>query len=314
MYWVIFHMSPYWQAVGALKRTADNIKDPLFRFFEREVNLGARLLHDIRQDLQDVMLICQADKKPTNHHRSMMADLSRGTDPVCSIQCFILFCCNINLHVIVLLKLKLLDKVHVPVEWKKIILLVNFYQNLHNFLNRECLFFYQLSCFLVLSDWHDFLALLCWYMYVVYVLLGCRYYPSVVEKIHSTPGYHCDPVDHWLLPQSETAPGHCPDHPTGGHQGTEGMGHYRGQHHVTGSLQGSTSGHYRCQHFGHYTSNIIKGHYRGQLQYHMNLYGHYRGSKSSHLINMYMYMKISEMLDIHEDSTSGSFCCAVWPR
>eukprot|EP00105_Crassostrea_gigas_P045649 XP_019929797.1 PREDICTED: cytoplasmic dynein 1 heavy chain 1 isoform X11 [Crassostrea gigas] len=69
------------QAVGALKRTADNIKDPLFRFFEREVNLGARLLQDIRQDLQDVMLICQADKKPTNHHRSMMADLSRGIIP-----------------------------------------------------------------------------------------------------------------------------------------------------------------------------------------------------------------------------------------
>lgn len=66
------------QVVGALKRTADNIKDPLFRFFEREVNLGAKLLQDIRQDLQDVMLICQGDKKPTNHHRSMMADLSRG--------------------------------------------------------------------------------------------------------------------------------------------------------------------------------------------------------------------------------------------
>ncbi|XP_061172861.1 cytoplasmic dynein 1 heavy chain 1-like isoform X1 [Saccostrea echinata] len=69
------------KAVGALKRTADNIKDPLFRFFEREVNLGAKLLHDIRQDLQDVMLICQGDKKPTNHHRSMMADLSRGIIP-----------------------------------------------------------------------------------------------------------------------------------------------------------------------------------------------------------------------------------------
>lgn len=27
------------------------------------------------------MLICQADKKPTNHHRSMMADLSRGIIP-----------------------------------------------------------------------------------------------------------------------------------------------------------------------------------------------------------------------------------------
>lgn len=83
------------QAVGALKRTADNIKDPLFRFFEREVNLGARLLQDIRQDLQDVMLICQADKKPTNHHRSMMADLSRGTGPVCSIRCLILLNSNI---------------------------------------------------------------------------------------------------------------------------------------------------------------------------------------------------------------------------
>lgn len=52
----------------------------------------------------------------------------------------------------------------------------------------------------------------------------CRYYPSVVEKIHSTPGYHCDPVDHRLLPQSQTAPGHSPDHPAGGHQGTQGTG------------------------------------------------------------------------------------------
>ena len=73
------------QTVGALKRTADNIKDPLFRFFEREVNLGARLLQDIRQDLQDVMLIWQADKKPTNHHRSMMADLSRGNNQPLSL-------------------------------------------------------------------------------------------------------------------------------------------------------------------------------------------------------------------------------------
>ncbi|KAK3093975.1 hypothetical protein FSP39_022394 [Pinctada imbricata] len=69
------------KAVGALKRTVENIKDPLFRFFEREVNAGAKLLHDVRQDLQDVMLVCQGDKKPTNHHRSMMADLAKGIIP-----------------------------------------------------------------------------------------------------------------------------------------------------------------------------------------------------------------------------------------
>ena len=62
-----------------MKRTVENIKDPLFRFFEREVNLGARLLLDIRQDLNDVAMICQGEKKPTNHHRAMMEDLAKGT-------------------------------------------------------------------------------------------------------------------------------------------------------------------------------------------------------------------------------------------
>ncbi|XP_041352869.1 LOW QUALITY PROTEIN: cytoplasmic dynein 1 heavy chain 1-like [Gigantopelta aegis] len=67
--------------LGALKRTVENIKDPLFRFFEREVNAGARLLHDVRQDMEDVMKVCQGEKKPTNHHRSMMADLVKGIIP-----------------------------------------------------------------------------------------------------------------------------------------------------------------------------------------------------------------------------------------
>ena len=61
-----------------MKRTVDNIKDPLFRFFEREVNAGARLLADVRRDLQDVLQVCVGDKKPTNHHRMMMADLAKG--------------------------------------------------------------------------------------------------------------------------------------------------------------------------------------------------------------------------------------------
>ena len=42
-----------------LRRTVENIKDPLYRFFEREVNCGSRLLLDVRQDLLDVLLICK---------------------------------------------------------------------------------------------------------------------------------------------------------------------------------------------------------------------------------------------------------------
>lgn len=42
-----------------LKRTVENIKDPLYRYFEREVNSGAKLLQDVIHDLEDIVLICQ---------------------------------------------------------------------------------------------------------------------------------------------------------------------------------------------------------------------------------------------------------------
>ena len=62
-----------------MKRTMENIKDPLFRFFEREVNAGVRLLADVRRDMQEVMMICIGEKKPTNHHRTLMSELAKGT-------------------------------------------------------------------------------------------------------------------------------------------------------------------------------------------------------------------------------------------
>ncbi len=61
-----------------MRRTVENIKDPLFRFFEREVNAGARLLADVRRDIQEVMQVCQGEKKPTNHHRTLLAELAKG--------------------------------------------------------------------------------------------------------------------------------------------------------------------------------------------------------------------------------------------
>ena len=61
-----------------MRRTVDNIKDPLFRFFEREVNAGINLLAQVRRDMREVMLICQGEKKPTNHHRTLISELTKG--------------------------------------------------------------------------------------------------------------------------------------------------------------------------------------------------------------------------------------------
>ena len=69
------------QSLTLLKRTAENIKDPLFRFFEREVNHGATLLRDVRSDLQNVVLACEGKKKQTNHDRELIGDLAKGILP-----------------------------------------------------------------------------------------------------------------------------------------------------------------------------------------------------------------------------------------
>lgn len=47
------------ESVANLRRTLDNIKDPLYRYFEREVNSGAKLLRVVKSDLNDVLLICK---------------------------------------------------------------------------------------------------------------------------------------------------------------------------------------------------------------------------------------------------------------
>lgn len=69
------------KSLPTLKRTVENIKDPLYRYFEREVNSGAKLLTVVISDLQDVLLICKGEKKQTNHHRTMLSELVRGIIP-----------------------------------------------------------------------------------------------------------------------------------------------------------------------------------------------------------------------------------------
>lgn len=76
------------QSLATLRRTVDNIKDPLYRYFEREVAAGAKLLLTVCLDLQDVVLICRGEKKQTNHHRSMLSELVRGIIPAGWRRCY----------------------------------------------------------------------------------------------------------------------------------------------------------------------------------------------------------------------------------
>ena len=67
--------------LNLMRRTVENIKDPLYRFFEREVNIGCKVLSTVRGDLQDLWMICRGEKKQTNDHRILISDLTRGIVP-----------------------------------------------------------------------------------------------------------------------------------------------------------------------------------------------------------------------------------------
>ncbi|VDL93852.1 unnamed protein product, partial [Schistocephalus solidus] len=64
-----------------LDRTLENIADPLFRCFEREINSGAVLLSLVREDLENIEKVCLGSMKPTNYHRELMSDLAKGLIP-----------------------------------------------------------------------------------------------------------------------------------------------------------------------------------------------------------------------------------------
>ncbi|XP_041980502.1 dynein heavy chain, cytoplasmic isoform X3 [Aricia agestis] len=69
------------QELPTLRRTVENIKDPLYRFFEREVAAGAALLQQVLHDLRSVLAICQGEMKQTNETRAMVGALVRGMLP-----------------------------------------------------------------------------------------------------------------------------------------------------------------------------------------------------------------------------------------
>lgn len=68
----------------------------MFRFFEREVKMGAKLLQDVRQDLADVVQVCEGKKKQTNYLRTLINELVKGMgiQIAISLGCLLLALCK----------------------------------------------------------------------------------------------------------------------------------------------------------------------------------------------------------------------------
>ncbi|KAI8810266.1 dynein heavy chain [Cladochytrium replicatum] len=69
------------EKIFAMNKTAESMRDPLFRFFERENQIGQELLAQVRLDLTDLKLVCEGKLKQTNHLRSLMNYLNKAMVP-----------------------------------------------------------------------------------------------------------------------------------------------------------------------------------------------------------------------------------------
>jgi len=66
------------EKVSLLERTAESVKNPLFRFFEREIEIGSKLLNRVQTDLKELIQVCEGTTKQSNYTRSLMSNLSKG--------------------------------------------------------------------------------------------------------------------------------------------------------------------------------------------------------------------------------------------
>lgn len=65
------------EKIELLRKTATNIKDPLFRYFEREIKCASKLLERVRCELCDLRELCDPEKrvKQTNFYRDIIEKL-----------------------------------------------------------------------------------------------------------------------------------------------------------------------------------------------------------------------------------------------
>ena len=51
----------------------------MYRLFFREGSVGRKLLDQVRKDLADIVKVCQGELKQTNHLRTLMSSLTKGS-------------------------------------------------------------------------------------------------------------------------------------------------------------------------------------------------------------------------------------------
>ena len=69
----------YTQNFHTLQKQSAEHSDPLYRLFFREGSIGSKLLSQVRRDLGDVVKVCEGALKQTNHLRTLMSSLTKGT-------------------------------------------------------------------------------------------------------------------------------------------------------------------------------------------------------------------------------------------
>jgi len=68
-------------SLNTLPKQSHENPDPLYRLFFREGTIGQNLLVQVRKDLSDVIKVCEGGLKQTNHLRTLMSSLTKGTIP-----------------------------------------------------------------------------------------------------------------------------------------------------------------------------------------------------------------------------------------
>ena len=59
------------EKLDVMKRTEEAIKNPLFRFLEREVTVASGLLKKVKSDLAGIIAICNEEAKWTNEYKKI---------------------------------------------------------------------------------------------------------------------------------------------------------------------------------------------------------------------------------------------------
>ncbi|KAE8211193.1 hypothetical protein CF327_g5033 [Tilletia walkeri] len=68
-------------SLSSLKTDAESMTNSLYRFWSREARSGEGLLKTVQGDLKEVIAVCNGDARQTNHNRSLLNDLPKGTIP-----------------------------------------------------------------------------------------------------------------------------------------------------------------------------------------------------------------------------------------